>query len=122
MNDQNRNGTNNNTSGGLGGLVAILIGIVLGVALDLGDRGVEGGVQISQPDIVSVDEHPMALAEALARSSTPVSAGFRRSLLEAGYFVDEVDKMAEVELPNGNSIRMPIRQVNIHYLGMSAYQ
>ncbi len=64
----------------------------------------------------------LELTDALARSYVPVPADFRKSLLAAGYFLDEKQELAEVSLPNGNLIKLPVRQFNIHYMGSSAYQ
>ena len=62
------------------------------------------------------------LEEALARSARPVSLDARRELLRAGYFVDETRQVADVELPTGKLIQMPVREFKIHYLGNAAFQ
>ena len=64
----------------------------------------------------------LPLADALARSTTPVSINARRAFLKAGYYVDESQQIANVVLPTGKSIQMPIRHVTVRYLGQNAYQ
>ena len=64
----------------------------------------------------------LRLDEALARSVKPISMEARRELLKAGYLVDEVPQIADVQLPSGQAIKMPVRRFNIQYLGNAAYQ
>jgi len=68
------------------------------------------------------DELRLPLEDALARSIHPVSLNTRRAFLKAGYFVDESSEIANVELPTGSSVKMPVRQVKIRFLGSAAYQ
>jgi hypothetical protein len=64
----------------------------------------------------------LPLEDALARSIRPVSLDTHRAFLKAGYLVDESSEIASVELPTGNSVQMPVRQVKIRYLGNAAFQ
>ena len=75
------------------------------------------------PSNTASDEHPkLRLDEALARSVKPISMQARRELLKAGYLVDEVSQIANVQLPSGQAFEMPVRRFNIQYLGNAAYQ
>ena len=60
--------------------------------------------------------------DAVARSATPAPDSFRARLLQSGYFVDENHTLASVTLPTGEQVEIPIRQVNVRYLGNAAYQ
>ena len=64
----------------------------------------------------------LPLEDALARSIRPGSLDTHRAFLKAGYLVDESSEIASVELPTGNSVQMPVRQVKIRYLGNAAFQ
>ncbi|MEM7453033.1 MAG: hypothetical protein AAF456_01645 [Planctomycetota bacterium] len=70
----------------------------------------------------NADPDSIPLEEALARSARPVSLDARRELLRAGYFIDEIREVADVELPTGKLIKMPVREFKVHYLGNAAYQ
>lgn len=69
----------------------------------------------------SPNDHLM-LADALARSITPVTPDARRAFLKAGYVVDEQKTVADVQLPSGDLVQLPVRQFNVQYLGNAAYQ
>ncbi len=72
---------------------------------------------------VQVDaESKLSLADALAKCVTPVPDSFRREMLTAGYFLVEDQQLTEVKLPTGDTIEMPIRQFDIHYIGEAAFQ
>lgn len=68
------------------------------------------------------DTNQMMLADALARSVRPVSLDARRAFLKAGYVLDEQEKIADVQLPTGDFIQLPVRQFNVRYLGNAAFQ
>ena len=75
------------------------------------------------PSGSSVDsKSPLSLDDALSRCSMPIPENFRLNLLEAGYIVKENETISDVSLPFGGTIKIPIRQVNIEYHGMSTYQ
>lgn len=76
----------------------------------------------SDPPELNNDHDQIMLAEALARSVRPVSLDARRAFLKAGYVLDEQEKIADVQLPTGDLIQLPIRQFNVRYLGNAAYQ
>lgn len=65
---------------------------------------------------------PTSLEDAISRSTSPIPIRFRRQLLQAGYVVNERQTNETVELPIGGSIDIPVRQVQIQYLGLAAYQ
>ena len=65
---------------------------------------------------------PISLAEAISRSIHPIPTPFRHEMLKAGYRVFEDQKQATVKLPTGGSIELPIRDVQIKYVGISAFQ
>lgn len=63
-----------------------------------------------------------SLSEAMARSTLPIPTGFRREMLKAGYLVSENRETATVDLPIGGSVEIPIRTIEIEFLGLAAYQ
>ena len=73
-------------------------------------------------DPPEINDNQIMLADALARSVRPVSLDARRAFLKAGYVLDEQEKIADVQLPTGDMIQLPIRQFNVRYLGNAAYQ
>jgi hypothetical protein len=115
---------------------SLLVGLLLGTLIpDGADRPEIAKTVVTEPvvhsDVESMDSGSIGrtdtvlnlpLADALARSATPVSINARRAFLKAGYYVDESQQIATVELPTGKSIQMPIRQVTVRYLGQNAYQ
>ena len=64
----------------------------------------------------------LSLNDALARCSMPIPDRFRLNLLEAGYVVREDEKISDVSLPFGGSIKIPVREVKIEYRGIDTYQ
>ena len=70
----------------------------------------------------SNDSDSVELSDALARSVIPIPSKFRHALLKSGYSVSDVSRITEVKLPTGSSIKMPIRQVDIHYVGLNGIQ
>lgn len=78
----------------------------------------------SNPNQKSPLEKPefVDLADAISRSSLPIPTNFRRELLKAGFHVDELQRMTTVDLPIGGSVEIPIRHVEIKYLGSDLYQ
>ena len=75
------------------------------------------------PNDPASESHPkLRLDEALARSVKPISMEARRELLKAGYLINEVPQIANVQLPSGQAFEMPVRRFKIQYLGYAAYQ
>ncbi|MEL7498129.1 MAG: hypothetical protein AAFN77_10995 [Planctomycetota bacterium] len=64
----------------------------------------------------------LTLADAIARSAAPIPMEFRREMLKAGYVVDEEQRTTEVDLPHGGTVQVPVRTVEIKFLGLAAYQ
>ncbi len=75
---------------------------------------------LAQP--ANLDNHQLLLADALARSVNPVSLDARRAFLKAGYVVDEQKTIADVQLPSGDLVQLPVRKFNVQYLGNATYQ
>ena len=78
--------------------------------------------QTAPEEPVSEGRPKLRLDEALARSVKPISMEARRELLKAGYLINEVPQIANVQLPSGQAFEMPVRRFNIQYLGNAAYQ
>ncbi len=64
----------------------------------------------------------IGLADALSRSSAPVPNEFRRALLKAGYALKDRQAMTNVMLPSGGQIELPIRDVDVTFVGMNSFQ
>ena len=64
----------------------------------------------------------LSLSEALSRSSVPIPIEFRREMRSAGYLVNEEHREAKVSLPSGKKVSVPVRNVEVRFLGTSAYQ
>ena len=74
-------------------------------------------------DLVELDRSaPLELTDALSRCIAPIPERFRLDLLQAGYLLNEDEKLADVSLPFGGTIQMPVRSFDIRYLGASAFQ
>ena len=78
----------------------------------------------SQPLKQDLQEHDAAigLADALSRSSSPVPNEFRRALLQAGYSLRDQQTIANVTLPTGGQVELPVRDVDVTYVGLKAFQ
>lgn len=83
------------------------------------------------PILVQSDTNQMAppekpefldLADAISRSTLPIPTNFRRELLKAGFHVDELQRVTTVDLPIGGSVEIPIRHVEIKFMGSDLYQ
>ena len=70
----------------------------------------------------SHDDRAIDLEEALARSGAPVPERFKLDLLHAGYLLSESNQVADVNLPFGGTVQMPVRKFDIRYLGQAAFQ
>ena len=70
----------------------------------------------------AIDHRQLNLEEALARSGAPVPERFKLDLLHAGYLLRESNQVADVNLPFGGTVQMPIRKFDIRYLGQAAFQ
>jgi hypothetical protein len=81
------------------------------------DRG-----PVTADSTIDVGERPLPLADALARSAQPISWAFRREMMKRGYLISEEDRWSKVELPTGQLVEFPVRQVAVRYLGLAAYQ
>ena len=78
----------------------------------------------SQPPKQNIQEQDTAigLADALSRSGSPVPNEFRRALLKAGYSLRDGQTIANVTLPTGGQIELPVRDVDVTYVGLRAFQ
>ena len=89
-----------------------------------------GPPSVSNPSVTSaiaqnkesVNADVLELTEALERSGAPIPEGFRLDLLHAGYLLSESKQVADVNLPFGGTIQMPVRRFDLRYLGQSAFQ
>ena len=82
------------------------------------DKNANAETGITHADLIRT----IPLSEALERSPAPVPIVFRRELMKQGYLVNELARLAKVQLPTGETIEMPIRQVDIWYLGTATFQ
>ncbi len=64
----------------------------------------------------------LSLDEALARCAMPIPENFRLDMLEAGYVVTEAEKLSDVSLPFGGTVKIPVRKVRVEYHGIDTYQ
>lgn len=64
----------------------------------------------------------IGLADALSRSNAPVPNEFRRALLKAGYALKDRQTIANVTLPSGGRIELPVRDVDVTFVGLSSFQ
>jgi hypothetical protein len=110
------------------GLAAcLLVGIFIGSEFQPES---ETPVSHSSPELIGnkdatkpIAESPsFSLAEALSRSSMPVPREFRRALLKAGYTLEEDQKLTAVDLPTGGKIELPVRNVEVTYVGLNSIQ
>jgi hypothetical protein len=62
------------------------------------------------------------LADALSRASYPIPVDLRREMMRQGYLITELDRLSKVQLPTGQTVELPVRQVAVTYLGNAAYQ
>lgn len=62
------------------------------------------------------------LADALARAVYPIPVELRRELMKRGYLITELDQLSKVQLPTGQLVEIPVRQVAVTYLGNATYQ
>lgn len=62
------------------------------------------------------------LADALSRSVAPVPVEFRRALMKAGYSLHDRRTITNVTLPSGGQIELPIRDVDVTYVGLDSFQ
>ncbi len=103
-------------------VVILLLMVSLGYSLaQLGNR-FDAVAEDSSAAIQAESESKLSLADALAKCVTPVPDSFRREMLSAGYFLVEDQQLAQVTLPTGGTIEMPVRQFDIHYIGEAAFQ
>lgn len=110
---------------------ALLVGFVSGQQFNqpqaIGSAGAASSTEDSSSNrIVETEQNfefdEQALEDALARSWTPVPLGFKRELLRGGYVLQEQQRFTKVSLPGGDTIDVPIRKVNIEYLGQATIQ
>jgi hypothetical protein len=103
--------------------IAMCLGFALGVTLNPDRSALPDVAGASDPSGQGhVPEQPMPFEEALAKCSTPVADNVRRELLQAGFFVDAIDRITPVRLPTGENIRMPVREFSVRYLGAAVFQ
>lgn len=111
--------------------LAIVASLLLGLWLGSFFESSNQSPLANQPEVANNTQDPgpseiqnnqIMLADALARSVRPVSLDARRAFLKAGYVLDEQEKIADVQLPTGDLIQLPIRQFNVRYLGNAAFQ
>ena len=85
-----------------------------------------GSVQVDEQETVQIgselDNEKLTLADAMSRSMLPIHPVFRVEMLKAGYEVLEDQKKTRVDLPTGGTIEIPIRDVQINYVGVSVFQ
>ncbi len=99
-------------------------------AVELAKKPINATAELANSGVPNESHRPkviddvlrLPLEDALARSIRPVSLDTHRAFLKAGYFVEESSELANVELPTGNSVKMPVRQIKIRYLGNAAFQ
>jgi hypothetical protein len=78
---------------------------------------------VAEPGVTHADlTRTIPLNEALERSPVPFPVVFRRELMKQGYLVNELARLTKVQLPNGETIEMPIRQVDVRFLGNATFQ
>ena len=65
---------------------------------------------------------PIELADALSRSVAPVPDEFRRALRKAGYSLSDRQRITNVSLPSGGQIELPVRHVDVKFIGISTFQ
>lgn len=65
---------------------------------------------------------PIGLADALSRSASPVPDSFRRALRKAGYSLSDRQRITNVSLPSGGQIELPVRHVDVKFIGISTFQ
>lgn len=99
---------------------SLLIGTMIGAGLNF----TQSNSPVVQVDGSETEAAPSSidLADAIERSATPLPEHFRRNLLKAGYRVEEKRLFQQVSLPIGGSIEIPTRNVEVTYVGLSAYQ
>jgi len=112
----------------IAGLAAcLLVGIFIGlkqsattstpaVVQNIEHKTLDDSTQIQQ------GKSSIELADALSRSVSPVPNEFRRALLKAGYSLQDRQTMTNVSLPTGGQIKLPIRDVNVTYVGLGSFQ
>lgn len=106
-------------------LTAMAACLLLGVFVGSSSTTKGQSIAAQTPAEDDLTEHPVVNAEfadAIARSATPIPNHFRRELLKAGFLVNEVETLKTVMSPIGGSVDIPIREVEIKYLGNSIYQ
>jgi len=89
-------------------------------------------VAVQEPDTPKIPDHSaknssdptgtIALADALSRSGSPVPDEFRRALLRAGYSLRDKRTITNVSLPSGGQIELPVRDVDVTYVGLNSFQ
>ncbi len=77
---------------------------------------------VNQGNAEAGDASNLALADALSRSVVPVPDEFRRALRKAGYSIQDKQTITNVDLPSGGQIELPIRRVNVTFVGLSSFQ
>ena len=101
---------------------SMLVGLWLGSILPTGNSPTEIADNSRPSEDIVVADKSLPLVDALARSVRPVSLDTQREFLRAGYVLNESHELADVTLPTGDLIQMPIRQFEIKYLGNAAFQ
>ena len=106
-------------------ILVLLVGYVAGAwstQLPGSASQLDSGVAVVNRVPDSIESLPLALSDALARRAWPIPDDFRRDLLQAGYVLNEDQQLEQVELPFGGTIEVPVRSIDIRFLGQSAYQ
>lgn len=106
-----------------GAMLLLASGYWIGTGQSSG-RVVDRSESISAPatDRATEEKPFLNLTDALARCVTPVPDQFRLDLLQAGFVLNEDEKLTDVVMPFGGTIKMPIRRFDIQFLGASAFQ
>ncbi len=108
---------------------SLMIGIALGNWQSRSTSNATGPVAVIPK--AQVSPHPandvqnpsgMPLAEALSRTTYPIPVDLRREMMKRGYLITELDQLSKVQLPTGQLVELPVRQVAVTYLGNETYQ
>ena len=107
-------------------LLGLLAGFMLnqndGTAATLVDDPAPSKAVLVQRSVEGQAASPIELADALSRSVAPVPDEFRRALRKAGYSLSDRQRITNVSLPSGGQIELPVRHVDVKFIGISTFQ
>lgn len=115
----------------IAGLAAcLLVGLIAGFMLNQNNG--TAATQIDDPlpskallvnrSVDGSNSSSIELADALSRSVAPVPDEFRRALRKAGYSLSDRQRITNVSLPSGGQIELPVRHVDVKFIGISTFQ